>query len=88
MQAKFFSKHAHCIYMDIHVYVYYNVMYVQCVMSYTYIHVHVSRWPAMVEEDPNKETYYEMGKTSTSSVPVSYIYVDIHMCFFLYIVAA
>lgn len=26
----------------------------------------------MVEEDPNEEAYYEMGKTRTSSVPVSY----------------
>lgn len=27
-----------------------------------------SRWPAMVEEDPGKETYYEMG--GSGSVPV------------------
>ena len=28
----------------------------------------------MVEEDPNEETYYEMGKMSTSSIPVSHSY--------------
>lgn len=27
----------------------------------------------MVEEDPNEEAYYEMGKRSTSSIPVSII---------------
>ena len=25
----------------------------------------------MVEEDPNEETYYKMGKTDFSSIPVS-----------------
>lgn len=32
----------------------------------------------MVEEDPNEETYYEMGKMSTSSIPVSYAYDVYH----------
>ena len=33
----------------------------------------------MVEEDPNEETYYEMGDRSTSSVPVSYSYSYMYM---------
>ena len=28
------------------------------------------RWPAMIEEDPNKETYYEMGYRD-NPIPVS-----------------
>ena len=28
----------------------------------------------MVEEDPNEEAYYEMGKSGTSNVPVSNLY--------------
>lgn len=30
------------------------------------------RWPAMVEEDPDRETYYEMGSRSTN-IPVNTI---------------
>ena len=31
----------------------------------------VYRWPAMIEEDPNEETYYEMGHRD-NPIPVSH----------------
>jgi len=36
-----------------------------------YMDTHMYRWPAMVEEDPDEETYYEMGDQNSNSVPVS-----------------
>ena len=39
-------------------------------MVFFMYHVYLSRWPAMVEEDPDKEAYYEFGK-GKSNVPVS-----------------
>lgn len=33
--------------------------------------VHVCRWPAMIEEDPDEETYYEMSRKTNKLSPVS-----------------
>ena len=40
-----------------------HIVYVFALMGNIY-----SRWPAMVEEDPGKETYYEMG--NSGCIPV------------------
>ena len=45
----------------------------------------VHRWPAMVEEDPDDETYYDLGKWSTSSVPVRQYEILNSICVMRYI---
>lgn len=43
-----------------------------CIYMYYTGQMHIHRWPAMIEEDPIKETYYEMGYRDTH-IPVSEI---------------
>lgn len=40
-------------------------------ISRSNMQIQMHRWPAMVEEDPDEETYYEMGDQNSNSVPVS-----------------